>query len=101
MGFIRKVTGADAAKANADRQVKEIERAAADQTRQLMEQTRMAAEMQSIAEQRLTAQSVLEKTSGALDTGTADMALSTQAADTEASKRRAAFRFNQDSGLSL
>ena len=103
MGYVRKLTGADQAKANAQAQIKAIEQSAKDQTAQLMEQARMAAETKSLADQRLAAQQALEDTTGTLSVGSPDVTLGSTESTAAAAKRRAAFKFSppDTGGLSL
>ncbi|CAB4241398.1 hypothetical protein UFOVP60_49 [uncultured Caudovirales phage] len=105
MGWVRKITGADAQARNltenAARQVEATKAAAADQTKQLMESARMAAEQQRILAEREAAGELLAKTSS-LDTSTVDVSQAPPGAGSlaETQKRRAQFKFGAQ-GVSL
>lgn len=105
MGFVRKLTGADAQARtlteNAQRQSEATKAAAADQTKQLMESARMAAEQQRILAEREAAGELLAKTS-TLDTSTVDVAQAAPGTGSlaETQKRRAQFKFGAQ-GVSL
>ena len=97
MGYMRKMSGANDIKANADRQEKAIREAAAAQTKQLQEQARMAAESLSTMQQREIAQNEISNMTFA-DAGSTDVALQGPETAAEKKRRKAQFNFSGSGG---
>ena len=100
MGWVRKMSGADAAAANAARQEKAIKEAAIAQTRQLQEQARMAAESLSTMKQREIAQDEISRMTFT-DAGSTDIQLTPDSSVQEKRKRKAQFNFSGYGGSIL
>lgn len=107
MGFVRKLTGADAqARAiqnNADQQAAAMTQSANMQKQQLMDQARASADQQAQASARASAEDKA-RAAASLPLASADVQLASGAEDTSASARKAkkvAFGRNYSSGVSI